>query len=86
MECPEQERTGFPILPGPVINIDHHLGNTMYGELNFLDLEAPSVGEMVLRMNEYLQVPIDRDIATAMYVSPASSATPTPPNALSKAL
>lgn len=69
MECPEQERTGFPILPGPVINIDHHLGNTMYGELNYLDLDAPSVGEMVLRMNDYLRVPIDREIATAMYVS-----------------
>jgi phosphoesterase RecJ-like protein len=72
MECPEQERTGYPILPGPVINIDHHLGNTMYGELNYLDLEAPSVGEMVLRMNEYLGVAIDRDIATAMYVSLAT--------------
>jgi bifunctional oligoribonuclease and PAP phosphatase NrnA len=69
MECPEVERTGFPVLPGPVINIDHHLGNTMYGEINFLDLDAPSVGEMVLQMNQHLGVPLDRDIATAMYVS-----------------
>src|SRR5687768_5517993 len=37
MECPEVERTGYPILPGPVVNIDHHLGNTMYGEINYLD-------------------------------------------------
>ena len=72
MECPEHERTGFPVLPGPVINIDHHLGNTMYGEVNYLDLEAPSVGEMVLRMNEHLGVEIDREIATAMYVSLAT--------------
>lgn len=69
MECPEVERTGFPVLPGPVVNIDHHLGNTMYGEINFLDLDAPSVGEMVLQMNQHLGVPLDRDIATAMYVS-----------------
>ena len=27
MECPEVERTGYPVLPGPVVNIDHHLGN-----------------------------------------------------------
>src|SRR5881396_1719161 len=40
MECPEVARTGYPVLPGPVVNIDHHLGNEMYGEINFLDLEA----------------------------------------------
>ncbi|MBI2215397.1 MAG: bifunctional oligoribonuclease/PAP phosphatase NrnA [Acidobacteria bacterium] len=72
MECPEHERTGFPVLPGPVINIDHHLGNTLYGEVNFLDLDAPSVGEMVLQMNRHLGVEIDADIATAMYVSLAT--------------
>jgi phosphoesterase RecJ-like protein len=73
MECPEVERTGYPILPGPVVNIDHHLGNTMYGEINYLDLEAPSVGEMVLQINRrYLKVPLDPDIATAMYVSLAT--------------
>ena len=72
MECPEHERTGFPILPGPVINIDHHLGNHMYGEVNYLDLDAPSVGEMVLRMNGHLGAEMNRDIATAMYVSLAT--------------
>ena len=72
MECPEHERTGFAVLPGPVINIDYHLGNKLYGEVNFLDLDAPSVGEMVLRMNRHLGVEIDADIATAMYVSLAT--------------
>ncbi|MEO8216802.1 MAG: bifunctional oligoribonuclease/PAP phosphatase NrnA [Acidobacteriota bacterium] len=72
MECPEHERTGFPVLPGPVVNIDHHLGNTMYGEINYLDLEAPSVGEMVMRVNGTLGVPLDPDIATAIYVSLAT--------------
>lgn len=70
MECPEVERCGYPILPGPVVNIDHHLGNTLYGEVNYLDLDAPSVGEMILQINRHhLQLPLDRDIATAMYVS-----------------
>ncbi|MHB0970346.1 MAG: DHH family phosphoesterase [Thermoanaerobaculia bacterium] len=72
MECPEHERTGYPVLPGPVVNIDHHLGNTMYGEINYLDVDAPSVGEMVLQLNRFLGAPLDRDIATAMYVSLAS--------------
>ncbi|HEY8712407.1 MAG TPA: bifunctional oligoribonuclease/PAP phosphatase NrnA, partial [Thermoanaerobaculia bacterium] len=70
MECPEIQRTGYPVLPGPVVNIDHHLGNEMYGEINYLDVDAPSVGEMILQLNtKFLHVPLDRDTATAMYVS-----------------
>lgn len=73
MECPEVERTGYAVLPGPAVNIDHHLGNQMYGEINYLDLDAPSVGEMVLQMNKhFLKLPLDRDAATAMYVSLAT--------------
>jgi phosphoesterase RecJ-like protein len=70
MECPEVARTGYDVLPGPVVNIDHHLGNEMYGEINYLDIEAPSVGEMVMQMNRaHLHVPLDANIATAIYVS-----------------
>lgn len=73
MECPEVERTGYAVLPGPVVNIDHHLGNTMYGEINYLDMEAPSVGEMVMQLNRrHLRVPLDRETATALYVSLAT--------------
>jgi phosphoesterase RecJ-like protein len=72
MECPDHERTGFPVLPGPVVNIDHHSGNTMYGEVNYVDLEAPAVGEMVLKINRVLRVPLDKEIAIAAYVSLAS--------------
>ncbi len=73
MECPEVDRTGYRVLPGPVVNIDHHLGNQMYGEINYLDLDAPSVGEMVLQINrKHLKLPLDRETATAMYVSLAT--------------
>lgn len=72
MECPEADRCGFPILPGPVINVDHHVGNEMYGEINVLDIDAPSVGEMLLEVATELGVEIDPPIATAIYVSLAS--------------
>jgi phosphoesterase RecJ-like protein len=73
MECPEVHRTGYDVLPGPVVNIDHHLGNEMYGEINYLDIEAPSVGEMVLQLNRHhLKLPLDRETAIAMYVSLAT--------------
>ena len=73
MECPEVHRTGYSMLPGPVVNIDHHVGNEMYGEINYLDLEAPSVGEMVLQINRnHLRVPLEAETATALYVSLAT--------------
>jgi bifunctional oligoribonuclease and PAP phosphatase NrnA len=73
MECPEVQRTGYPVLPGPVVNIDHHLGNEMYGEINYLDLDAPSVGEMVQQLNRnHLHLPLDPETATALYVSLAT--------------
>jgi len=73
MECPEVERTGYAVLPGPVVNIDHHIGNEMYGEINYLDLDAPSVGEMILQLNRsHLRLPLDKETATAMYVSLAT--------------
>lgn len=73
MECPEVERTGYGVLPGPVVNIDHHLGNRMYGEINYLDVEAPSVGEMVMQLNrKHLNVTLDPDVAIALYVSLAT--------------
>ena len=73
MECPEVHRTGYAVLPGPVVNIDHHVGNEMYGEINYLDLDAPSVGEMVLQINrKHLRVPLDRETAIALYVSLAT--------------
>ena len=73
MECPEVQRTGYAVLPGPVVNIDHHVGNEMYGEINYLDLEAPSVGEMVMQINRnHLRAPLDREAAIALYVSLAT--------------
>src|SRR5438552_14859445 len=45
----------------------------MYGEVNYLDLEAPSVGEMVMQINRnHLRLPLDGETATALYVSLAS--------------
>lgn len=72
MECPEWERCGFEILPGPVVNIDHHPGNEQYGEINYLDVDAPSVGEMLIGVADDLGVDLTPDIATAIYISLAS--------------
>ena len=40
-----------------VINIDHHLGNQMYGDVNWFDASAAACGEMVAEVIDALGVP-----------------------------
>ena len=70
MESGDLSRTGVAGLDrGFVINIDHHLGNTMYGALNWFDLSAAACGEMVFDLIRELGVPLTREIATHVYVT-----------------
>src|SRR5438046_5913838 len=47
MECGDLSRTGVEGFErGFVINIDHHLGNTNYGSMNWLDAGAAACGAM----------------------------------------
>jgi len=70
MECGDFARTGVAGLDrGFVINIDHHLGNTMYGALNWFDASAAACGEMVFDLIQTLGVPLTRDIATHIYIA-----------------
>lgn len=51
LECPGLDRPGLEGLDRlPILNIDHHRANERYGELDYLDEEAPAAGEMVWRM------------------------------------
>ena len=52
-----------------LVNVDHHVTNTYYGHLNWVDGAAPSVGEMVFRIVKALRLPIDRDVAMPLYLS-----------------
>ena len=70
MECGDLKRTGVSGLEGGyVINIDHHLGNTMYGALNWFDVSAAACGELVFDLVRELGVPLSREIATHIYVA-----------------
>jgi len=70
MECPGLERPGFSGLDRlPILNIDHHLANQQYGELNYVDEESPAVGEMVWRMFTAVNRPPSADAATNMFVA-----------------
>ena len=70
MECGDLARTGVAGLDrGFVINIDHHLGNSMYGSVNWFDLSAAACGEMVFALVRELDVPVSFEIATHIYIT-----------------
>ena len=73
VECPELERAGFAGLDqAPILNIDHHLANPAYGEVNYLDEEAPAVGEMVWSMFKAAGVEPSIDTAINTFVALAT--------------
>jgi phosphoesterase RecJ-like protein len=70
MESGDLTRTGVTGLDrGYVINIDHHVGNAMYGAINWFDVSAAACGEMVFDLVGELGVPLSYEIATHIYVA-----------------
>jgi phosphoesterase RecJ-like protein len=70
LECGDIERTGIAGLErGFVINIDHHVGNSMFGAINWFDVSAAACGEMVFELVRELGVPLLHDIAVHLYVA-----------------
>src|SRR4029079_9800558 len=70
MESGDLRRTGVAGLEGRfTINIDHHQGNTYYGNLNWVDESAAACGEMVFDLIEVLGVPLTIEIATHVYLA-----------------
>ena len=70
MESGDLKRTGVGGLDGRfTINIDHHQGNTFYGDLNWVDLGAAACGEMVFDLIDVLGVPLTIEIATHIYLA-----------------
>jgi bifunctional oligoribonuclease and PAP phosphatase NrnA len=70
MECGDLGRTGVSGLDRFfVINIDHHPGNTGYGQLQWFDPAAAACGEMVFDLVKALGAPLSVEIATHVYVA-----------------
>ena len=70
MECSDLARTGVAGLEQSfVINIDHHPGNTQYGQINWFDAAAAACGEMVYEAIRGLGVPLSLEMATHIYVA-----------------
>jgi phosphoesterase RecJ-like protein len=53
----------------PVINIDHHETNESFGDLNLIEPESSSTGEMVFRLLEDAGLPIGADVAGNIFAA-----------------
>jgi len=70
MESGDLKRTGVDGLEGRfTINIDHHQGNTHFGDINWLDESAAACGELVFTLVQELGIPLTLEIATHVYLA-----------------
>jgi phosphoesterase RecJ-like protein len=70
MECSDYARTGVTGLDKYfTINIDHHPGNTSYGQINWFDPSAAACAEMVFDVVQALGAPLTREVALHVYVA-----------------
>ena len=71
LDCSDLERLGHLAQirrfgDSPLLNIDHHLTNLNFGDVNLVDAYASSTAEIVFRLLEYMAVPLDTAIATGL--------------------
>ena len=70
LECDSLERTRLRGLERMFhINIDHHASGKMFGELNWIDHDACSVGELVHRLVLAAGCTVTAEMATCLYVT-----------------
>ena len=70
LECGDLARTGLSGFDGlAVINIDHHPGNTGYGDVHWFDGTAAALGEVIFDIIAELGVPLTADMATQLFVA-----------------
>jgi len=72
LECSTLDRCGplldFKTQVGTVINIDHHATSLRFGDINLIQPDFSSNAEQIYALLTALSAPIDRAIATCLYV------------------
>ncbi len=52
-----------------LVNIDHHISNPGYGDLNHIDAESPATGQIIYDLLRFLEMPIPAESRDAIYVA-----------------
>ncbi len=71
LDCSDLERLGrFSHMPAfgsvPLLNIDHHVTNLGFGDVNLVDPHASSTAQVVLWLLEYMEVSLDAELAASL--------------------
>lgn len=51
----------------PILNIDHHISNRFFGNVNWVNAQASSCSEMIYKLYKRLSLPLDEDTALVLY-------------------
>ncbi|MDD5174153.1 MAG: bifunctional oligoribonuclease/PAP phosphatase NrnA [Candidatus Omnitrophica bacterium] len=74
LDCPTLDRTGrvrdvIKAKAVSVINIDHHVSNEKFGDVNWVEPNASSAGEMVFRLFKEARVLMTKEVALSLYIA-----------------
>lgn len=73
LDCGSVKRLGkaqeFWKLAKIKVNIDHHISNEMFGDINWIEGDATSTGQLVYWLGKALGVNITKEIATLLYTT-----------------
>ncbi|HWT65637.1 MAG TPA: bifunctional oligoribonuclease/PAP phosphatase NrnA [Terracidiphilus sp.] len=70
LECDCTERTRLRGLEAfPIVNIDHHASGRLWGQVNWIDREAASVGQLVHKLVKAAGGTVTREMATCLYTT-----------------
>lgn len=53
----------------PLLNIDHHISNEIYGSMNYVDPTTPATGQILLEFFRHVGANITRDMATNLFAA-----------------
>jgi len=70
LDCSDRQRMGNIYNPAlhtlPLLNIDHHVTNTHFGQVNWVDPDSVATCQIVLTLAESLNWPLSRQTATCL--------------------
>ncbi len=73
VDCSDRDRMGtcFAVFQSGTntLNIDHHVSNTLYADINLVDTVAAATGEIIYRIGRELTGNIDKHTAEALYTA-----------------
>lgn len=71
LDCSDLSRTGevyrLNSQQKPILNIDHHISNQKFGNINWVESQASSCSEMIYKLYQALRLALDRDTAILLY-------------------